>query len=141
MNQSSRLIWLRNQNEIISIAPWLFGSTIFNKETENLTSMLHILENYPIDTLCASSMDYQMLENQQQQNNKTHLKQLLSSKSIDSITKSQWRSLTNLEIRDGEFISNLVFISIQPFTSDYADFVNKSSSKPTEETQSKTEYK
>ncbi len=113
MNQSSRLIWLRNQNEIISIAPWLFGSTIFNKESENLTSMLHILENYPIDTFCASLIDYQMLENQQQQQkNKTHLKQLLSSKSIDPITKSQWRSLTNLEIRDGEFINNLLFISI-----------------------------
>ncbi len=105
VNRTSRLIWMKNQNEIISIAPWLFGSSIFYKDTENI---LNTFENHPIDTFCASSNNYQMLENQQQEN-KTHLKQLFSSERIDPSIKTRWHSLTNLHIRDGEFINNLLF--------------------------------
>jgi len=98
---------MKNQNEIISIAPWLFGSSIFYKDTENLQTMFNIFENYPIDTFCASSINYQMLENQQKEN-KTHLKQLFSNELIDPTIKKRWHSLTNLHIHDGEFINNLL---------------------------------
>jgi len=99
-DKTSRLIWMKSQNEIISIAPWLFGSSIFYKETENFKTMLNTLENYPIDTFCASPANYQMFENRQQQENKTHLKQLFSTESIDPTIKAEWHSLTNLHIRD-----------------------------------------
>ena len=52
----------KNSNEIISIAPWLFGSTIFYKETENFKTMLNTLENHPIDSLCTSSNNYKILQ-------------------------------------------------------------------------------
>ncbi len=109
-NKTSRLIWVKNQNDIISIAPWIFGSSIFFKETENLQPMFNTFEKHPIDTLCASSPNYQMLENQQQEN-KTHLTQLFSTEPLDLITKKRWHSMTNLQIRDGKFICYLfIFI-------------------------------
>jgi hypothetical protein len=130
MNQSSSLIWLKNQNEIVSIAPWLFGSSIFHKETENLNSVLNTLEEYPIDTLCTSSNNYQMIENQKQQKTQTHLKQLFSTEPIIPMIKSQWQSLTNLIIRDGEFIVHPLCIFILFLKLDYADRIEKSNTSP-----------
>lgn len=97
---------MKNSNEIMSIAPWLFGSTIFYKDTKNLSTMLKTFQDYPIDTFCASPEDYEMLDNEKSEN-KTHLKQLICTKSIDPISKKRWYSLTKVDIRDGEFISNL----------------------------------
>ncbi len=124
MNRISRLIWMKNQNEIISIAPWVFGSSIFYKNTENLKTMFNTFENHPIDTFCASSTNYQMLENQQKEN-KTHLKQLFSIESIDFKTKTRWHSLTNLHIRDSEFIHNFLLLILYFLQLDYANFNNK----------------
>jgi acyl-coenzyme A synthetase/AMP-(fatty) acid ligase len=92
---------MKNQNEIISFAPWLFGSSIFYKEASNLQTMLNTFDNHPIDTFCASPIDYEMLDRQQQNN--THLKQLFSTKPVDPLIKARWYSLTNLHIHDGSF--------------------------------------
>ncbi|CAF0904350.1 unnamed protein product [Rotaria sp. Silwood1] len=109
-NKTPRLIWMKNQNEIMSMASWLFGSSIFYKDIENLKTMIQTFENYPIDAFCSTLTNYQMLDNEheQQREIKTNLQQLFSSESINSKIKSRWHSLTNLNIRD-----------------DYADFYNK----------------
>ncbi|CAF2438222.1 unnamed protein product [Rotaria sp. Silwood2] len=101
-NKTPRLIWMKNQNEIISMASWLFGSSIFYKETETLKSMVQTFENYPIDAFCATLANYQMLENEHEQQREitTNLQQLFSTESITSKIKSRWHSLTNLYIRD-----------------------------------------
>ena len=67
--------------------------------------MLNTFENHPIDSFCASSVDYEMLENEEQEN-KTHLKQLFSTKPVDVTVKTRWYLMTNLDIRDGKFINN-----------------------------------
>lgn len=91
---------MKNENDIISIVPWLSGSTIFYKNIKNPSTILKTLEEYPIDTFCASSTEYQMIDNQKY-DNKTHLKQLISAEPIDSTTINRWFSLTKLTIRDG----------------------------------------
>jgi acyl-coenzyme A synthetase/AMP-(fatty) acid ligase len=101
---------MKNQNDIISLAPWIFGSSIFFKGTENHQTMFNIFEQHPIDTFCASSTDYQMLENQQQEK-KTQLTQLFSTESVDLITKQRWHSMTNLQIHDGKSIYIICFYS------------------------------
>ncbi|CAF1256016.1 unnamed protein product [Adineta steineri] len=108
MDKTSRLIWMKNQNEITSIAPWLFGSTILYKEAEDFKTMFNTLEKHSIDAFCGSIKDYEMLNNQEQ-GNQTQLKQLLSIAPIDSEIKARWNALTNLHIRD-----------------DYIDFTNQS---------------
>jgi hypothetical protein len=100
---------MKNQNEIISIAPWVFGSSIFYKETENLQTILKTLENHPIDSYCASAADYQILEN------RIHLKQLFSTELIDPTIKDHLYSLTNLHIRDGKLIHNLLKLILYLF--------------------------
>ena len=97
---------MKNSDQISSIAPWLSGSSIFHQETENL---FHTFQNHPIDTFCGSAANYQIFDNQQQEN-KTQLKQLLSTEPIDPIVKARWYSLTNLHIRDSTFINNLFFL-------------------------------
>ena len=101
MDKTPGLIWMKNQNEIISIAPWTLGSSIFLKETKNLQTMLNTLENHPIDAFCGSADDYQKLE-EPQQKHKTQLEQLFSTESVDSTIKKRWHSLTNLQIREGK---------------------------------------
>ncbi|CAF1048166.1 unnamed protein product [Adineta steineri] len=108
MDKTSRLIWMKNQNEITSIAPWLFGSTILYKEAEDFKTMFNTLEKHPIDAFCGSIRDYEMLNNQEQ-GSQTQLKQLLSIAPIDPEIKARWNALTNLHIRD-----------------DYIDFTNQS---------------
>ncbi|UJR26879.1 hypothetical protein I4U23_008190 [Adineta vaga] len=101
MNQTSRLIWMKNQNEIHLLAPWLFDSAIFCKKSENLPALLDTFKHHPIDALCASTADYELLNNNQQQRRiPTHLEQLFSMDSIDATTKAQWHSLTNLHLQD-----------------------------------------
>ncbi len=109
----SHLTWMNSQNNIISFAPWIFGSTIFVNGTENPQKMFNLFEQYPIDTFCASSTNYQALENQPEKK-KSQLTQLFSTESLDSITKQRWHSLTNLQIRDGRFICS-IFIFILYF--------------------------
>ncbi len=99
INKSPHLIWVKEDNDKISLAPWLLGSTIFYKEADDIKTTFKTFENYPIDTFCASENNYQML-NQQQQNN-THLQQLFSTESIiDPIIKFRWYQLTNIHIQD-----------------------------------------
>jgi acyl-coenzyme A synthetase/AMP-(fatty) acid ligase len=102
MKQSPHLIWIKENNNKISFAPWLLGSTIFYKETDDIQTMVETFENYPIDTFCASPNNYQMLDkHQSQQQNNTYLQQLLSTEPIiDSMIKFRWYSLTNLHIQD-----------------------------------------
>jgi acyl-coenzyme A synthetase/AMP-(fatty) acid ligase len=105
---------MKNQNDIISLAPWIFGSSIFFKETENHQTMFNIFEQHPIDTFCASSTNYQLLGNQQQEK-KTQLTQLFSTESVDLITKQRWHSMTNLQIHDGKSIYYLFLFIIYLF--------------------------
>jgi acyl-coenzyme A synthetase/AMP-(fatty) acid ligase len=101
MNKPPCITWVKEDNHKISLAPWLLGSTIFYNDTDNIETIFQTLENYPIDTFCASSNDYEMLDKQQQQNN-THLKQLFSTEPIiDPMVKFRWYALTNLHIQDG----------------------------------------
>jgi len=102
MIKSPGLIWMKDNRDKISLAPWLLGSTIFYKEADDITTTLKTFENYPIDTFCASQSDYQMLDKPQQLQTNVHLKQLLSTEPIiDPMVKSRWYSLTNLHIQDG----------------------------------------
>ncbi len=82
MNKSPRLIWIKDDNDKISFAPWLLGSTIFYKKTDDIKTIFNIFEKYPIDTFCASKNDYQMLDQQPQQPSNIHLQQLLSTEPI-----------------------------------------------------------
>ncbi len=82
MNQSPRLIWVQDDNDKISFAPWLLGSTIFYKQTDDIKTIFRTFEQYPIDTFCASQNDYQMLDQQEQRKNNTQLQQLLSTEPI-----------------------------------------------------------
>ncbi|CAF1082582.1 unnamed protein product [Adineta steineri] len=101
MNKSPSLIWIKNTHNKISLAPWLLGSTIFHKETDNIETIFKTFENYPIDTFCASQSNYQLLDKQQQFQNNIQLKQLFSVEPIiDPIIKTRWHSLTNLHIQD-----------------------------------------
>jgi len=104
INKSRHLIWVKEDKDTISLAPWLLGSTIFYKETDDIKTMLKTFENDPIDTFCGSHNDYQMLDEEQQQQeqqNNTHLQQLLSTEPIiDPMVKFRWYSLTNLHIQD-----------------------------------------
>jgi acyl-coenzyme A synthetase/AMP-(fatty) acid ligase len=102
MNKSSRLIWIKEMHSKISFAPWLLGSTVFFKDTNNIQTTLQTLKTFPIDTLCTSANDYRMLD-QDTRAVKTHLEQLLSTEAIkDSTLKSRWQTLTNLRIVDGK---------------------------------------
>lgn len=113
MNKLPRFIWVKEDNEKISLAPWLLGSTILYKDTDNIKTVLNTFENYPIDSFCTSSSVYEMLDKQHQnQPNTTHLKQLFSTEPItDPKVKSRWYSLTNLHIQDGESNSSFPFIT------------------------------
>jgi acyl-coenzyme A synthetase/AMP-(fatty) acid ligase len=82
MNQSPRLIWIQDNNEKISFAPWLLRSTIFYKQTDDIKTIFRTFEQYPIDTFCASQNDYEMLDQQEQRKNNTQLQQLLSTEPI-----------------------------------------------------------
>ncbi|CAF2074596.1 unnamed protein product [Rotaria magnacalcarata] len=95
------LVWMTNRTDIMSMAPWLFGSSIFCFESENLKTMFDTLKNYPIDAFCAPQVNYRMLEDEQQQEeHKTQLQQLFSFEPISADLKAQWLSLTNLTIHD-----------------------------------------
>jgi len=91
---------MKNQNELLSIVPWIFGSTICFTQTENVQELIKTLETHPIDSLCVSANDYLMLQDQSL-TNKTQLEQLFASDSVDLMTKIRWCSLTNLSIHDG----------------------------------------
>lgn len=112
---------MRNNNEPLSIAPWLFGSSIFQKRVDNLPSLLDTLENNPIDTFCGSSSTYQLLGQPSERQHRTHLEQLFATQSIDPKVKANWYSLTQLKIRDG--LSVICFFSefISIVYLDYAD--------------------
>ncbi len=79
-------------------------SSIFHKETEDL---FNTFENHSIDAICGSAANYEISDNHQQEN-KTQLKQLFSTEPIHPIIKARWHSLTDLHIRDGKFINNLL---------------------------------
>ena len=104
INQTSHLTWMKNTNEIITIAPWIFGSSIFLNETKDLQAMLKTFEKHPIDTFCASSTNYQMLTNHSEET-QTHLTQLFSTEPVDPATKTRWHSMTNLHIQDGRLMN------------------------------------
>lgn len=89
------------------MAPWLFGTSIFLKPAQDLQTMLNTFAQYPIDTFCSSSANYQLLTNEQAEK-PTHLTQLLSTEPIDPQCKSQWHSLTNLCIRDSQLIKQFL---------------------------------
>lgn len=97
MDRTPNLIWMKARHEINVIAPWIFGSTIFHRENDNL---FDTFEHHPIDAFYGTVADYEKSDNQQKEN-KTQLKQLFSSESIDPETKARWHSLTNLRIHDG----------------------------------------
>ncbi|CAF3336262.1 unnamed protein product [Rotaria socialis] len=95
------LVWMKNRTDIMSMAPWLFGSSIFCNESENLKTMFDTLKNYPIDAFCAPQANYRMLEDEQQQEeHKNQLQQLFSFEPISADLKAQWLSLTNLSVHD-----------------------------------------
>ena len=100
LEKSSQLIWMKNLNTTISIAPWLFGTSIFLKPTNDLQTLFDTLEKHPIDTLCSSSSNYQLLTNEQPKKS-TQLTQLLSTEHVDLPCLERWHSLTNVYIRDG----------------------------------------
>jgi hypothetical protein len=111
VNQSPRLIWVQDDNDKISFAPWLLGSTIFYKQTDDIKTIFRTFEQYPIDTFCASQNDYEMLDQQEQRKNNTQLQQLLSTEPIvDAMIKFRWYSLTNLHIQDSESSNYSCFI-------------------------------
>lgn len=107
---------MKNRNEIISIAPWLFGSSIMYKEVENSEEMFRTFEEYPIDAFCASMNNYQTFDNEKQEN-KTQLEQLFSFEPINPNIKALWYAVTNLDIHDGMLIYKII-----PVKSIYSSF-------------------
>lgn len=99
LEKRSQLVWMKNLNNTISIAPWLFGTSIFIKPTKDLQTLLETLEKHPIDTFCSSSTNYQLLTHEQPKKS-TQLTQLLSTEHVDLQCLERWHSLTNLHIRD-----------------------------------------
>lgn len=95
----------------MSMAPWLLGSSIFYKETKDFQGLLNTLESHPIEALCTTSTNYQMIENQQQEKkeNETQLQQLFSFEPNNPNVKYLWHSLTNLDIQDGKFLNEFYF--------------------------------
>jgi hypothetical protein len=59
----------------------VIGSTIFCKQTD-IKTIFQTFSKYPIDTFCASQHDYQMLDQQEQRKNNTHLQHLFSTEPI-----------------------------------------------------------
>lgn len=106
MHKAPRLIWVKETQNKISLAPWLIGATILYRDTDDLPAVLKTFESFPIDTFCASQKEYQLLD-QEQPSKKIHLEQLLSTEQIeDPGVKARWRALTGLEIQDGQFNSS-----------------------------------
>jgi acyl-coenzyme A synthetase/AMP-(fatty) acid ligase len=79
----------------------VIGSTIFCKQIYDIKTIFQTFAKYPIDTFCASQNDYQMLDQQEQRKNNTHLQHLFSTEPIiDAMIKFRWYSSTNLHIQD-----------------------------------------
>lgn len=97
---------MKNDNEFVSMAPWLFGTSIFSKEADNAQALIKVLETHPIDAFCASPNTYQMIESSGEKENEIRLQQLFSFKPISSNIKTSWFSLTNLMINDSKCIKN-----------------------------------
>lgn len=104
------------------MAPWLFGTSIFLKPAQDLQTLIDTFEQHPIDTFCSSPANYQLLTNEQAKK-PTHLTQLLSTEPINPQCKSQWHSLTDLYVRDGQLIKQFPFDRfIMLFLLDYEEF-------------------
>ena len=112
---------MRNSHESIRVAPWLFGSSVFQKRIDDLPSLLDTLEENPIDTFCGSSSNYQLLDQSPQQQHHTHLKQLFATQSIDPKVKARWHSLTQLKIHDGLRIDCFFYLLICIVHLDYTE--------------------
>lgn len=99
-NKSSRLIWMNNDQQMISMAAWLFGSSLFCKSIENVSSMIETFDQKPIDTFCTSSDKYKLLDRSIERKLKGNLEQLFALGSVDPDVKKRWFSLTKLDIHD-----------------------------------------
>ena len=96
-------MWIKDGQGKISLAPWLLGSGILYGPADHADAMLKTLQTHPIDTLCGSAKDFDILV-RDDPHQKTHLEQLLSVDSIDDASvKRRWHSLTHLHIQDGSF--------------------------------------
>jgi acyl-coenzyme A synthetase/AMP-(fatty) acid ligase len=117
---------MRNNDEPLFIAPWLFGTSIFQKRVDTLPSLLDALENNPIDTFCGSSSTYQLLRQPSERPHRSRLEQLFSTQPIDPDVKARWYSLTQLNIHDGLSVICFVHALICIVHLDYADLSSRS---------------
>ena len=93
---------MNNDRQMISMAAWLFGASLFCKPIDNCSSMIETFDHNPIDTFCTSSDKYKLLDDSVERKLHSNLEQLFALGSVDPAVKERWYSLTELNIHDGQ---------------------------------------